>query len=216
MHNAVGHFWDKMSPNHLLGGFQLRRFKLKPKQHILLKPNQPTSTSFCLPGLTVSHLTVWLLKNEKVAFQNDNKAQNLICINLGCGNYSWYTLPEIEHGRLCIVWNYIYSCISFDLNPVFFWKNTEIMLTKQIGVPEAWLIWMTDFLPCFYTQLLCLLNVRRHFVRNVCFVRMDILSGWTFCQLWTFCQEETFCKEDLLSGLHFQGKTQTQTPDNYS
>ena len=36
---------------------------------------------------------------------------NLICINLGCGNYSWYTLPEIEHGRLCIVWNYIYSCI---------------------------------------------------------------------------------------------------------
>ena len=104
--------------------------------------------------------------------------------------------------------NYIYSCISFDLNPVFFWKNTEIMLTKQIGVPEAWLIWMTDFLPCFNAQLLCWLNVRRHFVRNVCDVRMDILSGWTFCQWWTFCQEETFCKEDLLSGLHFQGKTQ--------
>ena len=56
---------------------------------------------------------------------------------------------------------------------------------------------------------------------------MYVLSGWTFCQGGrfvridvlsgrTFCQEEPFCKEDLMLGLHFQGKTQTQTPDNHS
>ena len=125
---------------------------------------------------------------------------NLICINLGCGNYSWYTLPEIEHGRLCIVWNYIYSCISFDLNPVFFWKYTEIMLTKQIGVPEAWIIWMAEFLPCINARLLCWLNVRRRFVTNVCFIRMDILPGWTFCQDGRFVRMDVLSGRDILSG----------------
>ena len=74
---------------------------------------------------------------------------------------------------------------------------------------------MTDFLPCFNAQLL-LTECQKTFCQECMFcqdghfVRMDVLSGWTFCQ------EETFCKEDLLSGLHFQGKTQTQTPDNHS